>query len=62
VSAASSGGTGVVEVTKAGVEVRRVDLAAQGVNQGEISGLAFDLSGNLLVASTQGVVYKVVVD
>jgi hypothetical protein len=49
----------VVELTTAGVEVRRIDLAAQGVNNNEINGLAFDAAGRLLVASSQGVVYRV---
>jgi len=42
-------------------EIRRVNLALQGVNNNEISGLAFDNTGKLLVASTQGVVYRVTV-
>ena len=42
-----------------GTELRRVSLALQGADQGEVSGLAFDTSGNLLVASTQGVVYRI---
>ncbi len=58
----STQGNEVVEVTRAGVEVRRVNLAAQGVNQNEISGLAFDAAGQLFVASTQGVVYRVDTD
>ena len=57
----SSGGTVVVEITRTGAEVRRVDLASQGVNQGEISGLSFLPDGRLLVASTQGEVYRVTV-
>jgi ATP-binding cassette subfamily B protein len=51
----------VVELTSSGSEVRRVDLALQGVNDNEIAGLAFDAAGRLLVASTQGVVYRTVV-
>jgi outer membrane protein assembly factor BamB len=51
----------LVELTRAGVEVRRVDLRAQGVNDNEISGLAFAPDGSLLVASTHGVVYRVTV-
>ena len=39
--------------------LRQVNLALQGVDNNEISGLAFDATGALLVASTQGVVYKV---
>jgi glucose/arabinose dehydrogenase len=34
-------------------------LAAQGVNQNEISGLSFGPDGKLYVASTQGEIYKV---
>jgi hypothetical protein len=49
----------LVEITRSGVEVRRVDLRSQGVNDNEISGLAFAPDGALLVASTQGVVYRV---
>jgi len=56
-------GTQVIEytVSAGGVltEVRRVDLASQGINQNEISGLSFDAAGNLWVASTQGEFYKV---
>jgi hypothetical protein len=55
----TSGGSDVVEINKTGVEIRRVNLASQGIDQGEISGLAFDTTGKLLVASTQGVVYQV---
>jgi large repetitive protein len=51
--------TTVVEITRTGTEVRRVDLASQGVNQNEISGLAFLPDGRLLVASTQGEVFRV---
>jgi len=36
-------------------------VAAQGINQNEISGLSFDAAGNLWVASTQGEIYKVLV-
>ncbi|MDH3461143.1 MAG: hypothetical protein OEM00_09250, partial [Burkholderiaceae bacterium] len=55
----SGGGTQVVEITRTGTEVRRVDISAQGVNQGEISGLVFGTDGKLYVASTNGAVYKV---
>ncbi|MCG2595888.1 hypothetical protein LZ009_24190, partial [Ramlibacter sp. XY19] len=49
----------LVEVTRAGAEVRRVDLRSQGVNDNEVAGLAFAGDGSLLVASTHGVIYKV---
>ena len=52
-------GSDLVEVDRAGVELRRIDLALQGVDQNEISGLAFASNGSLWVASTQGVVYNV---
>ncbi|MEJ0018377.1 MAG: Ig-like domain-containing protein [Acetobacteraceae bacterium] len=55
----SDGSTDIVELTKAGVEVRRVSVALQGADQGEISGLSFDASGRLLVSSTQGVIYRI---
>ena len=48
----------IVELTTAGAEVRRVDLSLQGDNVGS-NGLAFDADGKLLVASNQGVVYRV---
>jgi hypothetical protein len=41
--------------------VRRLDLASQGVNEGEISGLAFAPDGSLRVASTNGVVYRITI-
>lgn len=56
----STASTFVVEMTRTGAEVRRIDLSAQGVNQNEISGLSFLPDGRLLVASTQGEVYRVV--
>ncbi|NML45874.1 phosphatase PAP2 family protein [Ramlibacter sp. G-1-2-2] len=49
----------VVLVDRTGAEVRRVNLASQGVDNNEVSGLAFDTDGKLLVASTAGVIYKV---
>jgi hypothetical protein len=52
-------GNRIAEITRTGVVVRQVDLSAQGVNGGEISGLAFHSDGDLLVSSDQGVVYKV---
>ena len=55
----SSGGGQVVEIRRNGTEVRRIALTTQGINEGEISGLAFGTDGKLWVASTQGVVYKV---
>jgi len=58
-----NGGNQVIEysisATGALTELRRVSLAAQGVNQNEISGLSFGPDGKLYVASTQGEIYKV---
>jgi outer membrane protein assembly factor BamB len=55
----TNGSWAAVEVTRAGVEVRRIDLRTQGVNDNEISGLAFAGNTTLLVASTHGVIYRV---
>ncbi|MCC6717884.1 MAG: pre-peptidase C-terminal domain-containing protein, partial [Acetobacteraceae bacterium] len=55
----SDNSNSVVEITTAGVTVRTVSLVDQGINNTEVSGLAFDASGQLLVASTQGRVYRV---
>ena len=55
----SNTGSVVHEVKRDGTLVRTVNLQSQGINQSEISGLVFDAQGKLLVASTQGVVYKV---
>ena len=52
------GGT-AYEIKRDGTLVRSIDLASQGLNEAEASGLAFDTDGQLLVASTQGVIYKV---
>jgi hypothetical protein len=49
----------VLEVTRTGDVVRTVDLASQGIVSGEISGLAFNDRGQLLVSSHRGVVYLV---
>jgi hypothetical protein len=51
----------LVELTRTGTEVRRLDLASQGVNDNEISGLAFAPDGSLRVASSSGVVYEALV-
>jgi hypothetical protein len=56
----SSGAT-LVELTRAGTEVRRLDLASQGVGSNEISGLAFAPDGSLRLASTNGVVYRITI-
>jgi hypothetical protein len=61
VGSVSAGGQVVLVDKATGAEVRRVDLAGQGVNQNEVSGLAFGPDGKLWVSSTQGVVYKVTV-
>jgi hypothetical protein len=57
----SGSGPEVAEVNPAtGTVLRRVSLAPQGVG-GQISGLAFDDAGNLLVSSVTGVVYRTAV-
>jgi DNA-binding beta-propeller fold protein YncE len=54
--------TEVVELTTAGVEIRRVDLALQGVGINQIAGLAFDAQGKLLIAAHQhNAVYRAAV-
>jgi hypothetical protein len=53
--------TNVVELTRTGTVLRTVSLISQGVDNNEISGLAFDAQGNLYAASSYGVVYKVIV-
>jgi hypothetical protein len=57
----SSGGTEVVEITRTGVEVRRINLAGQGVDDDEISGLSFLPDGKMLVSSTQGTLFAIAV-
>jgi hypothetical protein len=54
-------GSTLVEMSRTGTEVRRINLASQGIDNNEISGLAFDDAGMLLVSSTQGRVYRVTV-
>jgi hypothetical protein len=51
--------TNVIEMSRTGTVLRTLNLALQGVDQGETAGLAFDAAGKLYVASTQGVIYKV---
>jgi hypothetical protein len=41
--------------------VRTVSTTNLGINQGEITGLAFDTEGRMLVASTQGRVFRITV-
>ena len=48
----------LVQLTRAGVELRRVSLTAQS-ESGSVSGLSLDGSGNLLVSTTQGQVYRI---
>jgi hypothetical protein len=52
----SSQTNSVAEVTTAGILVRTVDLTSQSIND-EISGLAFNATGQLLASSNHGVVY-----
>ena len=54
-----NGGAQVLEIRRDGTEVRRVSLATQGLDQNEISGLAFAPDGKLWVASTQGMLYRI---
>ena len=60
---AANGGPQLVEyqIGAAGAltELRRLDTSAQGINQNEISGLAFGPTGQLFVASNLGVVYRI---
>ena len=49
----------LVEFSRTGTEVRCINLALQGINDAEVSGLSFDDTGKLLVSSTQGRVYRV---
>ena len=51
----------LVFFNRAGVEQRRIDITAQGVDNNEISGIAFAPDGSLRIASTHGVIYKVTV-
>ena len=51
----------IYEITTAGIAVRNVSLTAQGVDQNEIAGLAFDAAGKLWIASTQGRAYRVTI-
>ncbi len=55
----STDSTEIVLLTRAGTEVRRFNLAPYGADEGEISGLAFDAAGKLLVSSTSGVIYRI---
>jgi hypothetical protein len=55
-----NGASQIVQIDRNGVEIKRIDLATQGIDNNEISGLAFAPDGSLRVASTHGVVYKVV--
>ncbi|MBC7726373.1 MAG: hypothetical protein H7242_01980, partial [Microbacteriaceae bacterium] len=42
-------------------ELRRLDTRSQGIDQNEISGLAFAPDGALWVSSTQGQLYRLTV-
>ena len=53
--------TNVVELSRTGIVLKTVNLASQGIDDNEISGLTFDAAGNLYAASTRGVAYKVTV-
>src|SRR5262249_583743 len=51
--------TVVAQITRTGTLVRSVDLSAQGIGGGDITGLAFDGAGALWVSTSVGAVYKV---
>jgi hypothetical protein len=53
------GGSNVVLINRNGTEIRRVDLASQGVSGNVIAGLAFGADGQLRVSTTTGVVHVV---
>lgn len=57
----SDSSNNVVELSRTGTVLRTVNLALQGIDNFEISGLAFDAQGKLFVSSSQGVVYSVTV-
>jgi hypothetical protein len=52
----------LVKVDRTGKELRRIDLASQGVTSNEINGLAFNADGTLRVASQRGAIYTVRLD
>jgi len=54
-----NGGSQLVKIDHTGKELRRTDLASQGVTTNEINGLAFAADGSLRVASQRGAIYTV---
>ena len=56
---ASDRSTDAVEITRTGTVVRTLSLTLRGVPSNNVSGLAFDAAGRLLVASTSGIVTRI---
>jgi outer membrane protein assembly factor BamB len=54
----SNAGSQLVKVDRQGVELRRVDLAGQGIPNGQVSGISFAADGTLRISSNQGVIYQ----
>jgi hypothetical protein len=54
----NNSGSQIVKIDHQGVELRRIDMATQGLPSGQISGLAFDTDGSLRVATSQGVILR----
>ncbi|WP_263539105.1 Ig-like domain-containing protein [Paucibacter sp. Y2R2-4] len=54
----ANGGSQLVQVNRAGVEQRRVDISRQ-FSSGSISGLAFAADGTLRVSSTSGSIFSI---
>ncbi|MGA2930370.1 MAG: pre-peptidase C-terminal domain-containing protein, partial [Solirubrobacteraceae bacterium] len=50
--------TNAVELTRAGAVVRQISLTTQG-ETGSVSGLSFDASGDLLVSTSSGTIYRI---
>ena len=60
--ASSAGEPAVIEISRAGVEIRRVDISSQGIHMANITSLAFNAEGSMIVASTSGKLFEVVLD
>lgn len=60
--ASSAGETAVIEISRAGAEIRRVDISSQGIHKANITSLAFNTEGGMVVASSSGKLFAVVLD